>query len=385
MSTIPTIVSITCLILTVAYVGPLIWAGIGFRKLFESTLDMPDGPTNEFVSVVIAARNEESNIEACLSSICKSDYPSEFFEIIIVDDDSTDETVTVVRRFAQEFKGEISIRVYSSPDPPSTGQKKAALGYGIGRASGNILLLTDADCHVSRTWMSSMISSFRTDTGLVAGPVQFDYDASAWSRGLALEFMGLTALAAGSFGQGRPYSCSGASIGFRRDAYEEVGGYGGLEHLSSGDDEMLMHRIARTANWQVAYCRVPSAVVNTRPPLSLRGLLQQRRRWASKSIHYEHWSLRAGVVGGLLFMSAIIALFTAGFYNSLYWIILSLMISLKMIAEMKLLFPSARVFGRRELLRYHILVQPFHVLYVVWAGLAGLFGGFEWKGRKLVR
>lgn len=382
------IVYSACLALTVAYVGPLIWAGIGFRKLFPGAGAEPLTPSSGsagFVSVVIAARNEEDQIRQCLESIVKSDYPRDKFEILVVDDDSIDHTQQIARAYAAESGTEHIIQVLSSPAPPETGQKKAALAHGIARAKGEILLLTDADCRVPANWISSMTHSFGDRTGFVAGPVQFSLEPNVRSRIFALEFMGLVALAAGSIRQGRPFSCSGASVAFRRSAYLEAGGYDGLEHLSSGDDEMLMHRISSLDTWQVDYCRVPSAVVQTAAPSSLRSFVRQRRRWASKSIHYEKKTLIAGVAAGLLFIGALIAVFVAGFFNPTYWVVLSGMLLAKIAAETSLLFSSSRVFKRPNLLKYHIMVQPFHIIYVAWSGLTGIFGQFEWKGRRLSR
>jgi cellulose synthase/poly-beta-1,6-N-acetylglucosamine synthase-like glycosyltransferase len=219
----------------------------------------------------------------------------------------------------------------------------------------------------------------------VAGPVQFYAGSSAWSRILALEFMGLSALAAGSIAQGRPFSCSGGSVGIRRSVYDAVGGYTGLEHLSSGDDEMLMHRVNKRPDWEVGYCTDRTAVVWTTSPLSAPELLMQRRRWASKAIHYEALSIRIGFLSGLLFACMLIVLSLAGFYNALYWWILAVMMCVKVLSEMSLLVVASRVFHRSGLLVYHLFVQPVHIFYVCWTGIMGLFGNYEWKGRKLLR
>jgi len=365
--------------------GEALWPSGGARKPGSDELSRP------FVSVVIAARNEEANIETCLESLLDSTYPPNRFEIIVVDDQSTDGTRRVVETFSKQLESPVSVRVedvpagYSSPRGQASGYKKKALSHGIAVSCGQIVALTDADCRVPRDWLNLMVGTFGPDTGFVAGPVVFDYDDSAFSRSIALEFMGFAGIHAGSIYAGRPASCSGANIAFRREAYNAVGGYSGLEHLSSGDDEFLMLRIKSQTSWNVRYCARSEATVATIAPNTVKSFLQQRRRWASKVGYYEDPLINAVHIAVYLFVLSIPLILIAAIWDNTLWPLLFIIVFAKIGAERWLLSPATRLFDGRELLRYHIPAQPFQMAYVLWAGLAGMLGNFAWKSRMLER
>jgi len=297
MDRITAAIYILSTLLALGYVVPLIFYGVGLRRLirFSPAADRSSNGTSSrrpFVSVVIAARNEEATLGACLDSLLASTYPANLFEVLVVDDGSTDRTHSVAERYAVQRESGVSVRIISADNPSGersrSGDKKAALATGILEARGNILVLTDADCVAPVDWLDLMIRTFDSDTGFVVGPVAFSYHQSAFSKTVALEFAGLAGIAAGSIGMGTPVSCSGASIAFRREAYTEVGGYTGLGHLASGDDELLMHRIDAETNWAIRYCAHSEATVVTRSVDSVGSFLMQRRRWASKVGRYEN-------------------------------------------------------------------------------------------------
>src|SRR5690606_40960522 len=132
-----------------------------------------------------------------------------------------------------------SIRVVGvgAGGPGAGTHKEAALARGVAAARGAIILTTDADCTVSPTWIRSMMSRFEEGVGIVTGPVLYRDDGRFFGRLQSLEFLGLVALGHGFVGIGRPHLCNSANLAYRRQAYDEVGGYDGGVEAATGNDE----------------------------------------------------------------------------------------------------------------------------------------------------
>lgn len=325
------------------------------------------------VSVVIAARNEENHIEACLNAVIAQDF---LCQIIVVDDGSEDATAEIVLGFGKRVEL-ISL---------DAGQgKKAAIEAGVSHASGELILLTDADTIVPQSWIREMTACFDESTAFVAGGVMFKKPARFFDRIVALEWLGFMGITAGAIGLGKPILCSGANIAYRRSVFFEVGAYSGLDHLSSGDDELLMQRIADTTSWKVVFCAVRGAIVETQAPGSPTEFFAQRRRWASKGVHYDRAWLIAMNIGFWLFFLSLPIAGAVSIWNEAARFPLLMATLVKIIPEFALLYQSAKFYGRISLLKEFVLAQPFQIAYILWAGAAGVRGNLEWKSRKLRR
>ena len=194
------------------------------------------------VSVVIAARNEEGCIASCLTDLARQTYPQNRYEVIVINDGSSDGTVDVVKAFARERR---NIRLLHAPDPMERGlsPKKNALDAGIRQATGEIILTTDADCRVLPTWIEGMIRYFEPDVGVVIGFSQIgkpDERLSLFERLQALDFLALMSAAAGSANIGIPLAASGQNFAYRRKVFEEV--YSATDHFPAGTARVIGYR-----------------------------------------------------------------------------------------------------------------------------------------------
>jgi cellulose synthase/poly-beta-1,6-N-acetylglucosamine synthase-like glycosyltransferase len=359
--------------LTVHYAYLLGSAAAGFHRASRSPGKSAELPP---VSVVIPARNEEKAIRACLDSVLANDYPP--FEVIVVDDRSTDRTAEIVKRYGPAVR---LVPVTSHAE--GLANKKRALASGVAVATGQVIVTTDADCTVPRSWMRTMLSYFEPDVGMVTGPVLYRASDTPTARLQTLEFLGLVALGGGLVEMGRPHLCNSANLAYRREAYFDVGGYDGLENISTGDDEMLMHRIAYESRWQVRSCMSPAAVVETDPTESLRSFIAQRKRWASAHARYPHVRLTATSILCYLFYLAI----AAGAFvwtPAVAWS-LAAALGVKIGAEAAVIVPAAMHFRRGRLAPLLLPAQLIYIPYILAIGIAGTFGGYTWKGRRIQR
>ncbi|MEM6336369.1 MAG: glycosyltransferase [Bacteroidota bacterium] len=337
-------------------------------------------------SVLVPARNEAACIHHCLGALFAGEG---VYDVLVIDDASTDDTSGAVARFAETLSpGErsrlSSLRLESDPSR-ARAYKKRALEFGIAHLSSDIILTTDADCRPAPDWVASMLARFDEETAFVSGPVVYAYGSSLWEDMQALEFLGLVAIGAGAIGIGRPNMCNGANVAYRRDVFNELGGFSGIDHLTSGDDELLMQKIARETEYSVAFNPSLDALVTTEAVTDGPAFIQQRRRWASKGMHYPS-PLLVGMLAliygfyALLFGSAIATIWVPAL---LPWVAAGF--GTKIASELPLMVSASRHFGRLSLMRYFLFEQLLQIPYVVYIGAAGAFGGYTWKDRRVKR
>ena len=142
-----------------AYLLGACWFVTGMRR----SLGKSHTETVPLASVVVAARNEAERIAGCLRALLAQNYPQDRYEIIVVDDGSTDGTGHIVREFSGEA---VSVRLLRTE---GSGSKKAALSLGVAEARGEVILATDADCQVGPGWIRGMASHFADGVGMVIG------------------------------------------------------------------------------------------------------------------------------------------------------------------------------------------------------------------------
>jgi cellulose synthase/poly-beta-1,6-N-acetylglucosamine synthase-like glycosyltransferase len=197
-------------------------------------------------SVIVAFRNEAGVINNLLLSLEKLDYPEDKFEVLLVDDASSDNSPEIVEEF---FKNKPNMHLLRIKEKSTEYLgKKAALKLGAETAKNEIILFTDGDTSVPTQWLRSMNSYFTPETGMVIGYVRGKY-LSWLKRFKRIISLGIFAATAGV---GSAFSCSGGNLAVRRKAFEEVGGYDSVKSYVSGDDKLLLNLIRKT-KWKIAF------------------------------------------------------------------------------------------------------------------------------------
>jgi cellulose synthase/poly-beta-1,6-N-acetylglucosamine synthase-like glycosyltransferase len=229
------------------------------------------------VSWVVPFKNEEKNLDDFFRSIQQqSCFP---VELILVDDGSTDASVELINRWIPTVSFSVILMENQGKG------KKRALTQAVEIAKGEIVVCSDADCTFSPQFLHSISQPFsRSKVVWVSGRVVFHSNGSFWKEVLAAENEGLQAITAASIRANQPTMANGAAMAFRKSTFHEVGGYRGLEHLASGDDELLLHRM--WGKGDLVYAE--NAVVNTHSVSSWSAFWRQRKRWVSKSGDYEN-------------------------------------------------------------------------------------------------
>jgi cellulose synthase/poly-beta-1,6-N-acetylglucosamine synthase-like glycosyltransferase len=349
------------------------------------------------ISVIIPARNEEENIAVCLDSICNQSYPKELFEILVVDDHSTDNTATIVNSYADKNVKLISLKDFI-PAGEINSYKKKAIEIAIAQSTGELIVTTDADCIVKENWLLTIAAFYEEyDPAFIAAPVSIDCSNKFIEFFQGLDFMTLQGITGASVYKKIHSMCNGANLAYTKKTFEEVGGFTGIDNIASGDDMLLMHKIYKLYPNKVMFLKSKAAIVQTAPVNSVKDFFNQRIRWASKADKYDDKRIFAVLllvylVNVMLVVLPVTAIFIKTIFKiSLYpftfvftvlelWIFL---IIIKTIAELIFLMPVSKFFGKRSMLWLFPLMQPFHILYTIIAGWLGKFGSYRWKERKV--
>ncbi|MCK5119339.1 MAG: glycosyltransferase [Candidatus Latescibacteria bacterium] len=409
--------------LTLLYVCAVAAIRIGLGRLKEG-----ENTRQYSVSVVVAARNEEGNIGQCLERLVSQDYPSDRVEVVVVDDRSTDGTGEIVKDFGRRYEHVRLVRVDDVPSGLSA--KKYALSQGISASKGEILFVTDADCLPGKGWLSGMMRYFEPDVGMVAGYSPFQvgeglfggavgvleqvvatggnegtsevaFSGGAGSSGgsrlsmqprsgmrsqrsgrrsferlLAFEAMVTATMAAGSIGIGGGVTCAARNLAYRREVFEQVGGFSKIEEARSGDDTLLLQLVGKATNWKVRYAISPGTFVQTFPPDGFGAFFDQRTR---------HLSTVRIFTKPLLALAGAVYLFDLLLIVSVPWALITgtmgplLCFGAKVVADWMAMWRSSKLFGGRRLLGWFPIMELLYPPYMVLFGALGAFKNFRWK------
>ncbi len=313
-----------------------------------------------FISVVVPCRNESGNISALLGDIAVQEYSPEKFEVIVVDDNSTDDTFDI----ASGFKGIFNLRVIKNPEKG----KKTALREGIICASGELIVMTDGDCRAGSKWLNaigSFYNAYRPD--IIIGPVKPSPEPGFAGRFRELEFLSLQGVTAGSAAAGMSTMCNGANMAVRREAW--------LQHsanirydIASGDDIFMLQSLKKASNSPILWLESEDALVTASSPDSVISFLRQRKRWISKTGYYtDRFTILLAIITFVTIMIQAGSLVGALIIPDLL-ITFVMVFIIKSIPDFLILENTSRRYGRSPLMRWFIpsqLIYPFYVLAVI--------------------
>ena len=338
---------------------------IGFARLKNTG---NGASTFHSISIVVPMRNEAHNIQGLLNSLASIQYPADKWEVILVDDHSTDRFQSTV------------YKILTSTSPG----KKAAITTGVQAAKGDIIVTTDADCRVPSLWLQKINRAFQDpEIQMMVGGVRIEENGSFFSQLQALEFVSVAVTGAATLGLGYPTMCNGANLSYRREAFIKTGGYTGNEKISSGDDEFLMNKFSKTSRGSIGYLYSSDSVVATSPRPNFTTFLSQRLRWAGKWKSNISFGTQAFALVVWLFHLAFIAMaFSAGF-GFISWILFIILASAKVFVEALLLIPAAKFFKVKWRWISFLVLQFTYSFYVITVGFMSQILSPDWKGRAV--
>jgi len=330
---------------------------------------IPSSENKTIISIVVACHNEEKYIKSLLKCLVKQNYPSDNYEVIIVDDSSTDFTCEVINSFINSLPSSdnVTIRLYPSPGHG----KKSAVRYGISNANGEVILTTDADCRMGPRWVSSYSACYeKCSPDMMLASVTDLSDNSFVSSFARYEFAALQTITEATALLGHPVMCNGANMGFSKEAYMNHAGEL-HDEIASGDDIFLLHAVKRSGG-KISYLSCGAAAVETASAVSAAALLSQRARWASKAYLYRDAStiILAAVTAAC--NAAVTAAAIASCFNTRFIIVTGIIYVLRMIPDYLII--SQHMKKRKEHMPLHLFIvmdlfYPFYFITVAFLSI----------------
>lgn len=329
--------------------------------------------SNPFISVVIAARNEEDNIFNCLTSVVNQTYHKSKFEIIVVDDASTDNTYNICTEFAAKYS---NIKLIKVKEDNKLIGKANALAQGIDTAQGEVILITDADCTVPDTWLEQTAIRYNDNIGLVGG-FTLQKANTAFEGMQSLDWAFIMGMAVSSAGFRYPLGSIGNNLSFKKSAYDEIGGYKNLK-FSVTEDYTLVQAILKTKKWKYSYPLDPKHLVESKPCTDFKNLLRQKHRWGKGGLDMKPIGFVMMAIGFLMHLSPFIVLYWGCFLQA------ATAFMLKFIGDYCFLYSILKKLDRTKELKYFYWFELYFTIYVIILPFLVFFGGkVKWKGREL--
>lgn len=324
-------------------------------------------------SVVIAARNEEKNIRNCLDSLLQQNYSPDLYEIIVVDDHSTDRT-------AEEIKLVSGVRYLK---PEAAEGKKAALTCGIMAAQNQYIVVTDADCLPGKNWLMAIDRLFRTSgADLITGPVAVKLNNTALAAFEAMDAAMMMAVTARGIQKNVYHLSNGANMAFLKDTFLDLQGFSGNHQFASGDDVFLFRDAAKKGK-KIAYLNDKDALVYTLPQADFKSLLAQRKRWATKT--------RAYAGPGLFYIQALVAAthfcvlagLLLAFVEPNLWKGALFLLAAKWVVDYFALKKTTTWQSNEKSMQFFIAGQFIYMVIILYSAIVVFFPRqYEWKARK---
>lgn len=320
------------------------------------------------VSILVAMKNEEDNVRACLSCLLNQAYDVSLYEIIMIDDRSEDKTYEIAREISKKHANLKVVRTEMSPDLVNIttyqGSKKQALKTGIGVAGGDILLFTDADCRPGPHWIRSMVSCFGEDIGVVLGhSPNVGLENSIAAKLAYMDSLNAAYLAAAAAGVGVYVTCNGRNLAYRRIIFDQIQGFSKISHSLSGDDDLLVHEVIKNTSWQFVYCTLNESFVPSYNHFSLVDFFIRKIRHVSASKYYP---LKIKLFYSLLYVLTNYGYLFIGISllsKSYRWWLLGFAVILKILADLLYFKAGKRLFDSSSTFYEYLLYDVVQSLY----------------------
>jgi len=351
---------------------------IAAKKCRNKFTVKPNSENSFFVSVIVPARNEEKNIKNCINSILNSNFPKEKYEIIIVNDRSTDNTLFEITELANKNPNIKICDIKSETEKRNLQGKPGAIKVGIDAASGDIIMMTDADCTVNKNWILTIVNSFNANqndaqkkkTGMVCAYTDVKSD-KMFHYFQAAEWTYMHTFACAGIGMDVVLGCFGNNISITKEAYNKIGGFDNLE-FSVTEDFVLLQAIFQ-AGFGVKYLCDKNATVETLPVETFSEYMSQRKRWSigAKALG---WKAFVYVLSSVcLWFAIIFSAISGNFY------LMAISIVLRFLGDALILFPVFDILENRYLKKWIPFSVCFYSLIELILPFTLLSSTVKWK------
>lgn len=377
---------VVSIVFSALYAWLILYFLVGWIKL-KGIMEQkqPNHAALPFVSIIVPVRNESEHIQECLQAILAQTYPKHLYEVIVVDDYSTDPTYRLAREIQADNITVLDLSKYFGDASEKIPNKKKALTIGIKNAKGQVIVTTDGDCLMSERWLETMVTFYREHSyKFITGPVLLRPAKNLLTLFQQIDVISLLGITGGTIANGNPTMCNGANLLYEKKAFLEVDGYKGNTDIPTGDDIFLMQKIEMAHPDSIGFVRDMEACVYSQPEQRFSDFLAQRVRWTSKSTAFQKKSVTLLLTFAYLFNLLILIFIPIAFQAfELAWLPLAVAFGTKFFFDLIFNIGATGFFRRRILLLLLPVFEPLHIIYIVCIGVLGLSGKYTWKERKI--
>ncbi|AMC10803.1 hypothetical protein Lupro_05910 [Lutibacter profundi] len=366
------------ILITIIYLALITSFIIGFNKT-ETIYLKNITPKNTF-SIVIPFRNESHNLPKLLQSLSTINYPKSLFEIILVNDHSTDNFKPIITDFEAKYPT-VNLKLINN-FIKSNSPKKDAINTAIEQSDFEWIVTTDADCIVPTNWLLAFNQFILEKKPLfISAPVKFIEQHSFLFYFQNLNFISLVGSTIGGFGIQKPFMCNGANLCYRKAIFSKVNGFEGATKIASGDDVFLLEKIHQLFPHKALFLKSTDSIVQTSAENNLKSFFNQQIRWASKTTAYKYnFTKFIGITIFLLNFVLVSLLITAVIKPTL-WKYLFLLFFIKLCIDFILIYKTSLFLKTQKKIKYYLVISLLYPFFVVFIGITSFFKNYEWKGR----
>ncbi|WMI66325.1 glycosyltransferase [Aestuariibaculum sp. YM273] len=369
-----TIISFFIILSYVALIGSFAY---GFHKV--PTFKNRNTAAKTTFSIIIPFRNEAENLPQLLDSIKQLHYPSNLFEVLLVNDDSEDDSVNIINNFITSSSLPVTLlnnnRVSPSP-------KKDAISTAITKANYEWIITTDADCILPQLWLNTFDAFIQENkVECIVAPVKYISQNNFLNTFQILDILSLQGATIGGFGINKPFLCNGANFAYKKKLFNALKGFEGNNQTASGDDIFLLEKVVKHNAGSVAYLKSETAVINTNAQPTWNSLISQRIRWAAKTSRYNNWfgKLTGSIV--LLTNLFIVLAYSFTLMGTMTSQTLIYLLMIKFSIDLYLINKTAQFFNQREVMKFYVFGFIVYPLFSVYVALVSMVSTYQWKGR----
>ncbi|WP_168026821.1 glycosyltransferase [Ignavibacterium album] len=338
---------------------------IGLKRAFQQT----PGTTTSFqnISIIIPFKNEQENIPDLLNALKRLDYPSDKYEVIFVDDNSSDDSTKFLNQNLMD-----NYKVVLASDKKYPG-KKGVIDEGIQNALFDIIAITDADCEPESHWLKSISEKISDRNDIVFGYSPFKEEKTLINKISSFENFRNFILYFSSVGLGIPYSATSRSIAFRKNIYMKLNGYSNTLETLSGDDDLFI-REAVKQKLKIATFRYGNDLVYSKASKSFRDYFKRKSRHLKTSHHYL---LKHQILLALWHSVNIFSLYSIVFISLSEWFLLSSVV--KMVLDLTIVQKVKSKLSHNFKCYEVIFLQPVYETFLIINFINSIFRKDKWK------
>jgi poly-beta-1,6-N-acetyl-D-glucosamine synthase len=344
------------------------WDNTKLYAPIESDLNYPRASIPK-VSIVIACKNEATHLPHLLESLSKQSFQN--FELILMDDHSTDQTADIMKSVPSNLQ---DVRIIRAKE---FGKKKA-IKQGVLAAEGELIITTDADCTMGPDWLKTMVSFYcQNPCELIIGPVKIKVEQSLFSKLQSLEFATLVASGAGAAGIKMPILCNAANLAFTKTAWIDCQ-LDLREDLASGDDIFLLQSIKKRGG-KIHFLKSSAAILSTKSANTIKEFINQRQRWASKAPAYTDWMLIFTACIILLINTEILFTCTMAVFHSEIRMLAVTIIGIKYSIDLLFVSKIRNFFSLQHSIVLTVLLTLIYPFYIVGVAAKSVLFQAKWR------